>query len=48
MRINANVEYTLDELNKFFVNLGYKDRLDKAFLAKTLIPMKRQAMEIDT
>ena len=33
MRINANVEYTLDELNKFFVNLGYKDRLDKAFLA---------------
>ena len=33
MRINANIEYNLDELNKFFFNLGYKDRLDKAFLA---------------
>ncbi len=33
MRINANVEYNLDELNKFVINLGYKDRLDKAFLA---------------
>ncbi len=32
-RLNANAEYNLDDLNKIFINLGYKDRLDQAFLA---------------
>ena len=32
-RINANLKYDLNTLNKLFVNLGYKERVDKAFLA---------------
>ena len=33
IRINANIEYEINSLNNIFINLGYRDRLDKAFLA---------------
>ncbi len=32
-RLNTNIEYDFNNLNKMFINLGYKDRLDQAFLA---------------